>query len=153
MFLTAFESVARNIPLCTMHVSPWVRIENPNQYLDESEKFQGFNEGRAANDQVICFRVWPTFAVPSSDPLTRRGGPLLRGQQLLTKLSCSAIFFTCSPERVSQARTVLSGDAEMILSPSVVQWSSNMAFLWPVRAKYLVSLDATCGYYDHEGST
>ncbi len=46
-----------------------------------------------------------TFAVPSSEPLTSRGGPLLKGQHVLTKLSCSAIFFTCSPVAASHART------------------------------------------------
>ena len=35
-----------------------------------------------------------TFAVASSEPLTSNGGPLRSGQQLLTKLSCSLIFFT-----------------------------------------------------------
>jgi hypothetical protein len=33
--------------------------------------------------------------LPSSDPLTSSGGPRRSGQQLFTKLSCSAIFFTC----------------------------------------------------------
>ena len=37
-----------------------------------------------------------TFAVASSEPLTSNGGPLRSGQQLLTKLSCSLIFFTWS---------------------------------------------------------
>ncbi len=36
------------------------------------------------------------FAVASSEPLTSSGGPRFSGQQLLTKLSCSAIFFTCA---------------------------------------------------------
>ena len=75
-----------------------------------------------------------TLAVPSSDPLTRSGGPRLSGQQLFTKLSCSAIFLTCSPESVSQARTVLSGEAEIIFSPSEVQCSSRIAFLCPEKA-------------------
>ena len=35
-----------------------------------------------------------TFAVASSEPLTSSGGPRRSGQQLLTKLSCSLIFFT-----------------------------------------------------------
>jgi len=37
-----------------------------------------------------------TLAVASSEPLTSSGGPRFSGQQLLTKLSCSAIFFTCT---------------------------------------------------------
>lgn len=73
-----------------------------------------------------------TFALPSSDPLTSSGGPRRNGQQLLTKLSCSAIFLTCSPVRASQALTVLSGDADRSRSPSGVQCSSSTAFLWPV---------------------
>ena len=72
-----------------------------------------------------------TFTLPSSAPLHRSGGPLLRGQQLLTKLSCSAIFLTCSPVRASQARTDLSGEADRMRSPSVVQCTSRTAFLWP----------------------
>lgn len=72
-----------------------------------------------------------TLAVPSSEPLTRSGGPRLSGQQLLTKLSCSAIFFTCSPVTASQARTLLSGLADTMRSPSEVQCSSSTAFLWP----------------------
>jgi hypothetical protein len=72
-----------------------------------------------------------TLAVPSSEPLTRSGGPRLSGQQLLTKLSCSAIFFTCSPVTASQARTLLSGLADTMRSPSDVQCSSSTAFLWP----------------------
>ena len=39
------------------------------------------------------------FAVPSSEPLTMSGGPLRRMPQELTKLSCSAIFFTCMAVR------------------------------------------------------
>lgn len=47
------------------------------------------------------------LAVASSEPLTSSGGPRRRGQQELTKLSCSAIFFTCSPVAASHARTDL----------------------------------------------
>lgn len=39
---------------------------------------------------------------------------------------------TCSPVVESQARTVLSGLADTMCSPSDVQCSSNTAFLWPV---------------------
>ena len=34
--------------------------------------------------------------MPASEPLTSSGGPRRSGQQLFTKLSCSAIFFICS---------------------------------------------------------
>jgi hypothetical protein len=73
--------------------------------------------------------VASTFEVPSSEPLTTSGGPLRKGQQELTKLSCSDIFLICSPVTAFHARTVLSGEHEMMVSPSVVQWSSNTAFL------------------------
>ena len=37
------------------------------------------------------------------------------------------------PVLASQARTLLSGDAERMRSPSLVQCSSRIAFLWPGR--------------------
>lgn len=83
----------------------------------------------------VCQYTHLTFAVPSSEPLTSSGGPRRSGQQELTKLSCSAIFFTCCPLAMSHARTDLSGDAVMIRSPSDVQCSSTMAFLWPVSMR------------------
>ncbi len=39
---------------------------------------------------------WRALAVPSSEPLTTSGGPRRSTQHELTKLSCSAIFFTCA---------------------------------------------------------
>ena len=75
----------------------------------------------------------PTLAVASSEPLTSSGGPLRSGQQLLTKLSCSLIFFTCSPVAASHARTDLSGDALSTRSPSVVHCTSRTAFLCPAH--------------------
>ena len=54
-----------------------------------------------------------TLAVPSSEPLTSSGGPLLSGQQVFTKLSCSAIFFTCSPVSASHARTCAQSTAAL----------------------------------------
>lgn len=69
----------------------------------------------------------------SSEPLTSNGGPLRSGQQLFTKLSCSLIFFTCSPVAASHARTDLSGDALSTRSPSVVHCTSRTAFLCPAK--------------------
>ncbi len=84
-----------------------------------------------------------TLAVASSEPLTSSGGPLRSGQQLLTKLSCSLIFFTCSPVAASQARTDLSGDALSTRSPSVVHCTSRTAFLCPTQHE--IELDeCTC---------
>lgn len=72
-----------------------------------------------------------TFALASSEPETKSGGPFLRGQQLFTKFVCSLIFLTCSPVLVSQALTVMSGEAVITRSPSVVQCKSRIAFLCP----------------------
>ena len=58
-----------------------------------------------------------TFAEQSSEPLMTRGGPLRRGQQLLTKASCSAIFLVCCPVSASQALSDLSGEADTSFSP------------------------------------
>lgn len=56
----------------------------------------------AAESSCLSLRIFPmqdnmlrAFAVASSEPLTSSGGPRFSGQQLFTKLSCSAIFFTC----------------------------------------------------------
>ena len=45
-----------------------------------------------------CWGGERALAVASSEPLTSSGGPRFSGQQLFTKLSCSAIFFTCAAE-------------------------------------------------------
>ena len=62
-----------------------------------------------------------TLTLPSSEALAKSGGPRRKGLQLLTKLSCSVIFFVCWPVAASHTRTVLSGDAESSFSPSCVQ--------------------------------
>lgn len=84
-----------------------------------------------------------TLAVPSSDPVTRRGGPRRNGQQLFTMSVCSPIFFTCKPVCVSQARVLLSGEQEIIRSPSGVQCNSSTAFLWPADVGFLSDLIST----------
>ena len=84
-----------------------------------------------AHQIVLVLGLRPTLAEQSSEPLISRGGPLRRGQQLLTNASCSAIFLVCCPVSASQARTVLSGDADTSFSPSALQCSSRTAFLWP----------------------
>ena len=93
----------------------------------------GHNAALSPHQIVLVFCLRPTLAEQSSEPLISRGGPLRRGQQLLTKASCSAIFLVCCPVSASQARTVLSGDADTSFSPSVLQCSSRTAFLWPAR--------------------
>ena len=83
-----------------------------------------------------------TFALASSEPETKSGGPFLRGQQLFTKFVCSLIFLTCSPVLVSQALTVMSGEAVITRSPSVVQCKSRIAFLCPA-GKALLNLTSS----------
>ena len=88
------------------------------------------------------------MAVASSEPLTSSGGPLRSGQQLFTKLSCSLIFFTCSPVAASHARTDLSGDALSTRSPSVVHCTSRTAFLCPAQHSWMSCVRAcfeACG--------
>mmetsp|Transcript_36740 Transcript_36740/g.80039 ORF Transcript_36740/g.80039 Transcript_36740/m.80039 type:complete len:255 (-) Transcript_36740:194-958(-) len=76
-------------------------------------------------------RMSHSLEVPSSDPLTMSCGPLRAGQQLFTNELCSAIFLICFPVCASHARTDASGDAVMIVSPSVVQCKSITALRWP----------------------
>jgi hypothetical protein len=74
-----------------------------------------------------------TLMVVSSDPETTRGAPLLSKWQEFTTSECSAIFFTWSPLTMSQARTVLSGEALTMRSQSADQCNSNTALLCPWR--------------------
>lgn len=54
------------------------------------------------------WRISQSLAVPSSEPLTIRGGPLRAGQQLFTKDECSTIFFICNAsERYFHARVLI----------------------------------------------
>ena len=102
----------------------------------------GHTSGLHSNSRAVL-----TFAEQSSEPLMTRGGPLRRGQQLLTKASCSAIFFICCPVSASQALSDLSGEADTSFSPSVLQCSSSTAFLWPAQHGWSHALsgpDACC---------
>lgn len=78
-----------------------------------------------------------SFAAPSSAQVATRGGPLLAGLQLLTIAVCPFKFFICAPTSTSHSLAVLSAEAVRIFSPSVVQLSSRMAFLCPLRTMKL----------------
>lgn len=95
---------------CTPHCEHWYAqlvqyLKKPTQARHKRCELQGRRSLVHGNRAVLfaLMRVGVaererssrvTLAVPSSEPETRSGGPCLSGQQLFTKLSCSAIFFT-----------------------------------------------------------
>ena len=66
-------------------------------YLRDLRELTWYLSGKVWTQPRI--RMSQSFAVPSSEPLTISGGPLLAGQQLFTNEECSAIFLICKSQQ------------------------------------------------------